>query len=381
MPRRSVVLLLACCLPRCRADADLVWEDVPGAWHQSLARIVDHRFSTFDALYKFAIDAKKAGVSALMLVSIQRTRSCPGPWYNGLQLCDHINGSYPVEDGSLERWQAMLHEIRPMRLMWWTNPSYWSVQGGVWQEAVADPHSDVGSWFSWGPENCRGVAPCSGANVVVPSIGKCAQGSWGSESGYSGIRSALASFGSATYADYMVDAMANTWTKGLGIDGYCEDVSANYGCMMQTGGRGSMPAFKGIVSRVRARQPQLVMSGEDYGSWAQVLDSDANLGGQGFGGYHTAMRQAVFEGDASRLEPVASTSGADAATVLCYLEPRLDGKQPGGCPTMYFRDMTPTIRDVRQHRLWVALEAGSGIVSQHDSERHSLTDCMPIAWQ
>ena len=31
-----------------------------------------------------------------MLVNIQKTDSCPGGWYNGLQLCEHINGTYPV---------------------------------------------------------------------------------------------------------------------------------------------------------------------------------------------------------------------------------------------------------------------------------------------
>ena len=155
-------------------DADLVWRDAPNAWHQSLARIVDHRFSTFPALLAFARDAKKAGVSALMLVDIQKTEQCPGPWYNGLQLCDHINGSYPAAGGSLAEWQAMVAEIRPMRLMWWTNPTYWSVQGPVWAQAVADKASDVGRWFSWGDERCTGIPPCSGANVVVPGVG-CAQ--------------------------------------------------------------------------------------------------------------------------------------------------------------------------------------------------------------
>jgi hypothetical protein len=144
---------------------DLVWRDHPGAWHQQMARIVDHRFSTFAELRKFALDAKRAGVSALMLVQIQKTASCPGPWYpipshpipsrpnaacahvrawwrylpsergipslffipshpsrpipsyryNGLQLCDHINGSYPAADGSLAQWRAMLEQIKPMR--------------------------------------------------------------------------------------------------------------------------------------------------------------------------------------------------------------------------------------------------------------------------
>lgn len=45
--------------------------------------------------------------------------------YNGLQLCGHINGSYPVSDGSLEEWQAMVQDLKPMRLMWWMNPTYW----------------------------------------------------------------------------------------------------------------------------------------------------------------------------------------------------------------------------------------------------------------
>ena len=47
------------------------------------------------------------------------------------------------------------------------------------------------------------------------SVG-CAQGSWASESGYSGVKSALASFGRESYARYMVDAMANSWTRNLG---------------------------------------------------------------------------------------------------------------------------------------------------------------------
>lgn len=105
------------------ADGDLAWREAPGAWHQQLARIVDHRFSTFDELRRFALRAKQAGVSALMLVGIQRTAACPGPWYNGLQLCGHLNGSYPVESGSLAEWRQMLRDVRPMRLMWWTNPS------------------------------------------------------------------------------------------------------------------------------------------------------------------------------------------------------------------------------------------------------------------
>ena len=304
-----------------------------------------------------------------MLVQIQKTEACPGNWYNGLQLCDHINGSYPAADGTLERWQKMVEDLKPMRLMWWTNPTYWSVQGQVWSQAVADKSSDVGRWFSWGPEDCDGLPPCAsskgGRNVVVDGVG-CAQGSWGSEGMDKGALSALASFGSSSYADYMVDAMANSWTRNLGIDGYTEDCSAIYPCMLQTGGRGGLKAWADIVRRVRKLQPQVVMSGEWYGSWSQVIEAEAQMGGQGFESYHDTMQAAVLNGDASDLEGVASKSGADAATVLCYLHAAFDGRQPGACPTMYFRDQTKTLHDPKQHLLWVALEAGSGIVSQHD---------------
>ena len=67
-----------------------------------------------------------------MLVQIQKTSSCPGGWYNGLQLCDHINGTYPAPDGTLAKWQALVATLRPMRLMWWTNPTY------VWRGREGD---------------------------------------------------------------------------------------------------------------------------------------------------------------------------------------------------------------------------------------------------
>ena len=38
---------------------------------------------------------------------------------------------------------------------------------------------------------------------------------------------------------------------------------------------------------------------------------------------------------------------------------------------MYFRDSTATISSVSQHQLWVALEAGSGIISEHDYDPNS----------
>ena len=105
----------------------------------------------------------------------------------------------------------------------WNNPTYWSIQGQVWTEAKSDKDSDVGRWFSWGPEDCGGIPACAysagaGTNIVVPHVG-CAQGSWQSDGENPttgkqvGIPSALASFGSKAYADYLVDAMANTWCE------------------------------------------------------------------------------------------------------------------------------------------------------------------------
>jgi len=352
---------------------DVQWRETPNAWHQSLARIVDHRFHSFDVLEDFALTAKKAGVSVLMLVEIHKTASCPGWWYGGLQLCEHINGSNPTAGGTIAQWQSLVQSILPMRLMWWNNPTYWSVQGPVWAEALTDKDAGVGTWFSWGDENCTEVTPCSGSNVVVPGVG-CAQGSWGSDGQFMGNDSALASFGSDAYADYLVDAFANTWMAQVGIQGFTEDVAANYPDMLQTDGLGSLPYWAKIVKRVRQEQPQLVMSGENYSSWDQMLLADANIGGQGgdnYEGYHRAMQQAILYGHAEDLEHTVRFSGADGAIVVCYLHPGYDGKQPGGCPTMYFRDTSATMKDVKQHTMWVALETASGIVSQHDYDPES----------
>jgi hypothetical protein len=151
----------------------------------------------------------------------------------------------------------------------WRHCSYWSVQGQVWEQAVADRTSDVGRWFSWGPEDCAGIEPCTGAgqkgmpgrNVVVPGVG-CAQGSWGSDGAGAGARSALASFGSGSYASYLADALANSWSANLGIDGYTIDCSAKYdSCMLQTT-TAQADLYRKIVGEVRKTQPQVVMSGE-----------------------------------------------------------------------------------------------------------------------
>ena len=56
------------------AGDDLQWTDDPSAWHQQLARIVDHRFVSFARLQQFARDAKKAGVSALRTSCRSRRR-------------------------------------------------------------------------------------------------------------------------------------------------------------------------------------------------------------------------------------------------------------------------------------------------------------------
>ena len=100
---------------------DLLWRDSPSEWHQQLAQVIAYRFSTFDELEVFARNAKRAGVSALILTKVHDMRPCAGSRYNELQLCAHINGSYPVPDGSLEQWQMMVRNLRPMRLMWRVN--------------------------------------------------------------------------------------------------------------------------------------------------------------------------------------------------------------------------------------------------------------------
>ena len=140
---------LLCCLRFSVAAAnqghheDLAWKQTPNAWHQQIARIVDHRFAkweavllvaccflkrknprkckaqnsdtvivgdwnftavgifklilcnklprftTFEELRVFARNAKKAGVSVLMLVQLQKSASCPGNCYCDLDSPSH----------------------------------------------------------------------------------------------------------------------------------------------------------------------------------------------------------------------------------------------------------------------------------------------------
>ena len=231
-------------------DNDLLWVDDPRSWHQQACRIVDHRFSTVVELKSFALRAKQAGVSSLMLVQVQQTKMCPGGWYNGLRLCEHINGTFPAADGTIQAWKEMLAELKPMRLSWWANLDYWSVQGPVWAQAKAAPKSPVGEFFSW---NATAEDECWGPNPDG------AQGSWGSDGQGKGWDSALASWGSTAYADYLVDALANSWTTKLGIDSYCIDCltcyqKGNPDCksgMLQTPNGDALAAWSQVAKWIR----------------------------------------------------------------------------------------------------------------------------------
>jgi hypothetical protein len=256
---------------------DLEWVEQAQAWHQQAVRILDHPFSTLAELREFGLQAKKAGVSVVELVGPQKTKRCPGVWCGGLGLCDHINGSFPADDptATLAEWRQMLKEIHPVRLMWWSNFAYWSTQGEVAEQAMADPTSDVGRFFSYGP-NASSFPVCPGkwlgnssdptyhswgySNPCFrnPKTGKqlCAQGSWGSvagncnRTGYSNasvcfndkldgcskanmersdngrcIPSLNANVAHQEYVDYLVDSLANSWSRNLGIDGYIVDTS------------------------------------------------------------------------------------------------------------------------------------------------------------
>jgi len=347
-------------------DNDIAWSEDPKAWHQQMARVVDHQYSSFEGLKSAAEAAKKAGVSVLMLVGAHKIDACPGGWYGGLQLCDDINGDYPIRDASLREWQQFVQDIKPMKLMWWANFDYWSVQGPVWKKAQ-NSGSEENSWFSWGATRAD---ECWGSNP------NGAQGSWGSDGGWSGWQSALASWGKQTYVDYLVDALANSWVKNLEVEGFTVDCiccydRGDYNCnngMMNVPDGSAQTAFGKIVQQVQAKMPNAVFSGEDYFSWEDVIRSKSNIAGQGWNDFHTDLQGKVYNADLSGAEGTLANSGADAITLLCYLHPSYDGVQPGGCPTYYFRDKTTTMTSVNQFRMWAALEAGSGILSQHDAE-------------
>lgn len=105
-----------------------------------------------------------------------------------------------------------------------------------------------------------------------------------------------ASLRSDSYADYLVGAMANTWTRNLGIDGYFAEFSANFGCETQTDAHCSWPLWSAVVDRVRALEPQIVLPGAGYDSWDAVIHANADFVGLADRGYHDRMQQAVLDG-------------------------------------------------------------------------------------
>eukprot|EP01050_Picozoa_sp_SAG11_P005649 SAG11_NODE_406_length_9736_cov_3.229117_1_plen_1784_part_00 len=412
-------------------DEDLTWVEQPQAWHQQAIRIVDHPFTNLAELRDFGMQAKKAGVSVVELVGPQKTKRCVGYWCGGLGLCDHINGSFPADDpvATLAEWQQMLKDIRPVRLMWWANFAYWSTQGEVSQQAMADPDSDVGRFFSYGP-NASAFPVCPGkwlgnasdpmqhsygyTNPCFnnPKTGKqlCAQGSWGSvsgncnRSGYSNtsvcfddklmgcskavmersdggrcIPSLNANLAHQEYVDYLANALANSWSRNLGIDGFIVDTSIQVPCspginpLFGSPGGSEYIFYNDIIGRVRKTQPQVVLSGEDCSGWDDAIAHNFQLPGtKSSGPYQLALQAAVEAKNLDTIEDVVASSGADAATMICYLHPGLDGKPSGACPTLYYRDtqVAYSAQDVSIYRLWVALEAASGILSEH---QHSPT--------
>eukprot|EP01049_Picozoa_sp_SAG25_P001222 SAG25_NODE_50_length_18801_cov_117.737729_2_plen_829_part_00 len=413
-------------------DEDLVWKQQPQAWHQQAIRIVDHPFTNLAELHRFGMQAKKAGVSVVELIGPQKTQRCVGYWCGGLGLCDHINGSFPVDDpaATLAGWQRMLDDIRPVRLMWWANFAYWSTQGEVAKQAMADPRSDVGHFFSFGP-NASSFPVCPGkwlGNASDPASHSwgytnpcfktktgeflCAQGSWGSVSGDCNrtgypntsacfddklmgcskavmersdgrrcIPSLNANLAHGEYVDYLADALANSWSRNLGIDGYIVDTSIQVPCSPRINPRYGEPGgseyvfYVDVIGRVRQTQPQVVLSGEDCSGWSDAITHNFQLPGtKASGPYVLAMQAAIQAKDLDTVEDVVARSGADAATLICYLHPGLDGKPSGACPTLYYRDTRAaySAQNVSAYRLWIALVAASGILTEHQHSPHAV---------
>lgn len=355
-------------------DEDLAWVERPEAWHQQAIRIVDHPFSSLAELRVFGRAAKDAGVSVVQLVGPQKTRRCVGYWYGGLALCDHINGSFPVDDpnATLEAWQQMLAEIRPVRLMWWANFAYWSTQGEVWQQAKADPTSDVGRFFSYA-SNAAAMPICPGkwlGNKTDPNnpswgyrnpcfrdpMGKylCAQGSFASVSGncdmpgqpntskcfddtLMGCKKAVmersdggkcipsvnANLGHQEYVDYLAAALEQSWSRNVGIDGYIVDTSIQVPCSPGINPRYAEPGgseyifYNEIIGKVRRTQPQVVLSGEDCASWDDAISNNFQLPGtKASEMYQETMRRAIEAKDLDNVEDIVANSGSDAAAVM-----------------------------------------------------------------
>lgn len=255
----------------------------------------------------------------------------------------------------------------------------------MWAQAKAAPSSTVGQFFSYAPK-AADLPVCPGKwlgnqsapgnpshgyrNTCFEAAGGelCAQGSFGSVAGNcshdqantsqcfddalmgcragSGtcIQSVNANAGHQAYQDYLVDALANSWCKNLGIDGFVVDTSFQIPCAPGTNEHYGQPGgtehifYNQIIGRVRETQPQVVLSGEDCASWDDAIQHNFQLPGtKASGAYQQALQDAVRAKDLGTLEPVVASSGADAATVICYLHPGLDGQPSGACPTLYYR--------------------------------------------
>ena len=159
-------------------------------------------------------------------------------------------------------------------------------------------------------------------------------------------------------------AVLMTSSHSEGIDGFIVDTSYQSPCSPGTNKDYGAPGgseyifYNQIIGKVRETQPQVVLSGEDCASWDDAIQNNFQLPGtKASGAYQQAMQRAVEAKDLEGIEPVVAGSGADAATVICYLHPGLDAKQPWGCPTLYYRDVGPTYsvsKQINQRRTHIA---------------------------
>jgi hypothetical protein len=197
-----------------------------------------------------------------------------------------------------------------------------------------------------------------------------------------------ANAGHQEYADYLADALANSWARNLGIDGWIVDTSFQVPCAPGTNKDYGAPGgtefilYNQIIGKVRKTQPQVVLSGEDCASWDDAIEHNFQLPGTKAQGFMQAVQQAVESKDLDTIENAVASSGADAAPVVCYLHPGLDGKQPGACPTLYYRDEgeTYSAANISVHQLWVALEAASGILSEHQKSPTAVFGIQTGSW-
>ena len=99
------------------------------------------------------------------------------------------------------------------------------------------------------------------------------------------IPSANANAGHAEYATYLADALANSWSRNLGIDGFIVDTSFQIPCAPGTNKDYGAPGgtehifYNQIIGEVRKTQPQVVLSGEDCASWDDAIQHNFQLPG------------------------------------------------------------------------------------------------------